>query len=234
MRRKETSKERLQSLFKNSAAESAREQNVGADLTEELGRFDNYLNELVQSGEVNFPLNDDLIDIVKEATLPEPLDASMRTRLSETIRKAFDERRRQAEPTITFGSYLKRARIQRGIEERKLARQIGIATSFLVEIESDVASPFRLNTESFVRLCRVLALKGRKVVELMCESRTGVQEISYRGIPLTREDRGSTLSEHIEGSKAAKEAITSFAETQATREKLLSELEKTLKEAGLW
>lgn len=227
-------RERLQNLFKHPAVESAEDRDANFFTNEEVEKLDKFLNELIRSGEFDLRLTDDIVDIINETTVAEPLNRSMLKRLNETVKKALDQRRCQVEHTITFGNYLKSARLQGRIEPQHLAKQIGVAPSFLSEIENDVASPLRLSVERFLKLCRVLELKGRDLVQLVRESKAGMPEVTYRGVPLTREDRESMLSDRVQAFQAAKESIIAFAGAKEAKEKFLSELEKALREAGVW
>jgi len=230
MKDREARKAYLQKLFNQEEARQEASQGIEGCPVDELYSLDSYLAQLIDSGELEFPLSEDVIYVLEEAAQAEELRPELLVRLRETMQKATADRERR-KMTTSFGATLQASRYKLGLSGEEVARRVGITSSYLAEIEENRVSPIRIAIDNMVQLSLVLKLSRKAVFDIVRSQATISADLGYVGAPLTRLDKDVTPWERAESLAISEEELTK--RTKIDIEKYLLNLSKSLEQAGI-
>ena len=230
MKDREAKKAYLRKLFDQAEAKQEASQCLAGCPIGEIDDLDSYLAGLTESGELGFPMSEDVIYVLEEVAQTEELRPELLVRLRETMREATADRERVG-MTGSFGVTVQVSRGKLGLSMKEVAQRVGIVSSYLAEIEADQVLPIRIAIDHMVKLCLVLKLSKKGVLDLVRSQATVGADIGYVGVPLTRLGKDVTRRERAESLRISEEEL--MKRTKADVEKYILELSKRLEQAGV-
>ncbi|TES84827.1 XRE family transcriptional regulator [Candidatus Aerophobetes bacterium] len=230
MRDREAKKAYLRKLFNQTEARQEASQGLAECPIDEIDDLDSYLAGLIESGELEFPMNENVIYVLEEVAKAEELRPELLVRLRETMREATANKER-AGTAGSFGATVQVSRDKLGLSMEEVAQHVGILSSYMAEIETDRVSPIQVAIDHMVKLCLVLKLSRKGVLDLVRSQLTVSADLGYAGAPLTRLDKYVTPQERAESLTISEEELKKRIKDRI--EKYVLDLDKSLEREGI-
>lgn len=230
MKDREVRKAYFRKLFDQAEARQEVSQGLAGCPIDEIDDLDSYLAGLIESGEVGFPMSEDVIYVLEEVAQAEELRPELLVRLRETMREATANRER-AGMAGSLGATVQVSRDKLGLSMEEVAQRVGILSSYMAEIETNQVSPIQVAIDHMVKLCLVLKLSRKGVLDLVRSQLTASADLGYAGAPLTRLDKYVTQQERAESLTISEEELKKRMKDRI--EKYVLDLDKSLEQAGV-
>ena len=230
MKEREARKAYFRKLFDQVEAKKEASQGLAGCPIDEIDDLDSYLAGLIESGEVGLPMSEDVIYVLEEVARAEELRPELLVRLRETMREATANRER-AGMAGSLGAIVQVSRDKLGLSMEEVAQRVGILSSYMAEIEANQVSPIQVAIDHMVKLCLVLKLSRKGVLDLVRSQLTASADLGYAGAPLTRLDKDVTQQERAESLTISEEELKKRIKDRI--EKYVLDLDKSLEQAGV-
>lgn len=230
MEDREARKAYLRKLFDQGEARQEASKGLEGCPIDELRNLDSYLAQLSETGELDFPMSEDVIYVLEESAQAEELRPELLVRLKEMMRKARADRER-VKMTAGLGGTLRASRLKSGLSTQEVAQGVGITSTYLADIEADHVSPISIAIDHIVKLSLVLKLARKEVLNLVRSQATISADLGYTGAPLTRLGKDVTPRERAESLAISEKELVKRRKIDI--EKYIRDLGKSLEQAGV-